>query len=74
MGILSYISAVVLIIAWAIGYIIYDLRGIHVLPVIAFAAVIQQVIQSSRFSNQLFRLAPSNRRASKIQFDSATLI
>jgi|GEM_PF-5723247 len=66
MGILSYISAVVLIITWAIGYIIYDLRGIHVLPVIAFAAVIQQVIQNSRFSNQLLRLLPLKRRTSKI--------
>jgi len=47
MGNLLYIIAVILIIAWAIGFIGYSTGGIiHVFLVIAIIAVILRVIQS----------------------------
>ncbi|ERM81570.1 hypothetical protein P872_09800 [Rhodonellum psychrophilum GCM71 = DSM 17998] len=49
MGNLLYIIAVILIIAWAIGFIGYSAGGlIHVLLVIAIIAVILRVIQGGR--------------------------
>jgi hypothetical protein len=49
MGNLLYIVAVVLIIAWAIGFIGYSMGGIiHILLVIAVIAVILRVIQGRK--------------------------
>ncbi len=46
MGNLLYVVAVILIIAWAIGFIGYSAGGlIHVLLVIAIIAVILRLIQ-----------------------------
>jgi hypothetical protein len=46
MGNLLYIIAVILIIAWAIGFIGYSAGGIiHILLVIAVIAIILRVIQ-----------------------------
>jgi hypothetical protein len=46
---LLYIIAVVLIIAWAIGFIGYNAGGIiHILLVIALIAVILRVIQGKK--------------------------
>ncbi|WOK04179.1 lmo0937 family membrane protein [Imperialibacter roseus] len=46
MGNLLYIIAVILLIAWAVGYIGYSTGGIiHVLLVIALIAVIFRVIR-----------------------------
>lgn len=49
MGNLLYVVAVVLIIAWAIGFIGYSAGGlIHVLLVIALIAIILRVIQGKK--------------------------
>ena len=49
MGNLLYIIAVILIIAWAIGFVGYSAGGIiHVLLVIAIIAVILRLIQGRR--------------------------
>ena len=49
MGNLLYVVAVVLIIAWAIGFIGYSAGGIiHVLLVIAVIAIIFRIIQGRR--------------------------
>ena len=49
MGNLLYIVAVVLIIAWAIGFIGYSAGGlIHVLLVIAIIAILIRVIQGKK--------------------------
>ena len=49
MGNLLYIVAVILIIAWAVGFIGYSAGGIiHVLLVIAVIAIIFQVIQGKK--------------------------
>jgi hypothetical protein len=49
MGNLLYIVAVILIIAWAIGFIGYSVGGmIHVLLVIAVIAIIFRVIQGRK--------------------------
>jgi hypothetical protein len=49
MGNLLYVIAVILIIAWAIGFIGYSVGGlIHVLLVIAIVAVILRVIQGRK--------------------------
>ena len=49
MGNLLYVVAVVLLIAWAIGFIGYSAGGIiHILLVIAIVAVILRVIQGRR--------------------------
>jgi len=46
MGNLLYVIAVILIIAWAIGFIGYSAGGIiHILLVIAVIAIIFRVIQ-----------------------------
>jgi hypothetical protein len=46
MGNLLYVIAVILIIAWAIGFVGYGTGGIiHILLVIALIAVILRVIQ-----------------------------
>jgi hypothetical protein len=48
---LLYIVAVVLIIAWAIGFVRYDAGGmIHILLVIAAIAVILRIIQDRRIT------------------------
>lgn len=49
MGNLLYLVAVILIIAWAIGFFAYSTGGIlHILLVIALIAVILRVIQGRR--------------------------
>jgi len=49
MGNLLYVLAVVLIIAWAIGFLGYSAGGlIHVLLVIAVIAIIIRVIQGRK--------------------------
>jgi uncharacterized membrane protein YtjA (UPF0391 family) len=49
MGNLLYVIAVILVIAWAIGFIGYSAGGIiHVLLVIAIIAVILRLIQGRR--------------------------
>jgi hypothetical protein len=49
MGNLLYVAAIILIIAWAIGFIGYSMGGlIHILLVIAVIAVILRVIQGRR--------------------------
>ena len=49
MGNLLYVVAVILIIAWAIGFIGYNVGGlIHVLLVIALIAVILRIIQGRK--------------------------
>jgi Family of unknown function (DUF5670) len=49
MGNLLYLIAVILIIAWAIGFIGYNLGGlIHILLVIAIIAIILRIIQGRR--------------------------
>lgn len=51
MGNLLYIIAVILVIAWAIGFIGYSLGGlIHILLVIAIIAVILRIIRGRRVS------------------------
>jgi hypothetical protein len=46
MGSLLYIIAVILVIAWAVGFFAYSAGGIiHVLLVIALIAIIFRVIQ-----------------------------
>lgn len=51
MGNLLYLVAVILIIAWAVGFIGYSAGGlIHVLLVIAVIAVILQLIQGRKFA------------------------
>lgn len=49
MGNLLYAIAVILIIAWAIGFVGYHAGGIiHILLVIAIIAIILRVIQGQR--------------------------
>jgi Family of unknown function (DUF5670) len=49
MGNLLYVLAVILVIAWAIGFVGYNAGGvIHILLVIAVIAVIFRVIQGRR--------------------------
>jgi len=49
MGNLLYVIAVILLIAWAIGFFAYSAGGIiHILLVIAIIAVIFRVIQGER--------------------------
>ena len=49
MGNLLYLIAVVLVIAWAIGFVGYQVGGIiHILLVIAIIAVILRIIQGQR--------------------------
>lgn len=49
MGNLLYIIAVILIIAWAIGFIGYNVGGIiHILLIIALISVVLRVIQGRR--------------------------
>jgi uncharacterized membrane protein YtjA (UPF0391 family) len=49
MGNLLYVIAVILIIAWAIGFIGYSAGGIiHILLVIAVIAILIRVIQGRR--------------------------
>jgi hypothetical protein len=49
MGYLLYVIAVILIIAWAIGFFAYSAGGIiHILLVIAIIAIIFRVIQGRK--------------------------
>jgi hypothetical protein len=49
MGNLLYIIAIILVVAWAIGYYGYRIGGlIHVLLVIAFIAIIFRIIKGDR--------------------------
>jgi hypothetical protein len=46
MGNLLYLIAVILIIAWAVGYLAYGAGGlIHILLVIAVVAILLRIIQ-----------------------------
>ena len=48
MGSLLYVIAVILVIAWAIGFLAYDAGGlIHILLVIAVIAVVLRLIRGS---------------------------
>ncbi|MBN1969858.1 MAG: lmo0937 family membrane protein [Candidatus Delongbacteria bacterium] len=50
MGNLLYIVAVILLIAWAVGFIGYNAGGIiHILLVVAIIAVLLRVIQGKKF-------------------------
>jgi hypothetical protein len=49
MGNLLYVIAVILIIAWAIGFFAYSAGGIiHILIIIAIIAVLLRVIQGRK--------------------------
>ncbi|MFZ4398901.1 MAG: lmo0937 family membrane protein [Bacteroidales bacterium] len=49
MGNLLYIIAVILIIAWAVGFVGYNAGGIiHILLVIAVIAVLLRIIQGKK--------------------------
>ncbi len=49
MGNLLYVFAVILVLAWGIGYIGYNAGGIiHILLVIALIAVILRIIQGKQ--------------------------
>ena len=49
MGNLLYVIAVILIVAWAIGFIGYSAGGIiHILLVIALIAIILRLIQGKK--------------------------
>jgi len=49
MGNLLYIVAVILLIAWAVGFIGYNAGGIiHILLVVAIIAVLLRVIQGEK--------------------------
>ena len=49
MGNLLYIVAVILIIAWAIGFFVYSAGSIiHVLLVIAIIAIVVKLVQGKR--------------------------
>jgi hypothetical protein len=49
MGDLLYIIAVILIVAWAIGFFAFSVGGIiHVLLVIAIIAIIFRIIQGKK--------------------------
>jgi hypothetical protein len=51
MGNLLYLIAVILVIAWAIGFIGYSLGGlIHILLIIAIIAVLLRIIRGRRYS------------------------
>jgi len=51
MGNLLYIIAVILLIAWAVGFIGYNAGGIiHILLVVAIIAVLLRVIQGKKIS------------------------
>jgi hypothetical protein len=49
MGNLLYFIAVILIIAWAIGFFAYNAAGIiHILLIIALIAIIYRIIQGRK--------------------------
>ncbi len=49
MGNLLYVVAVILLIAWAVGFIGYNAGGIiHILLVVAIIAVLLRVIQGKK--------------------------
>ncbi len=49
MGNFLYVVAVILLVAWAIGFVGYNIGGvIHILLVIALIAVVLRVIQGRR--------------------------
>lgn len=49
MGSILYLIAVILVIAWAIGFLAYGVGGIiHILLVIAIIAVLMRVISGRR--------------------------
>lgn len=49
MGNLLYIVAVILLIAWAIGFVGYNVGGIiHILLVVAVIAVLLRIIQGRK--------------------------
>ena len=49
MGNLLYLIAVILVIAWAVGFFAYSVGGIiHILLIIALIAVILRIIQGRK--------------------------
>jgi len=49
MGNLLYVIAVILIIAWAVGFIFYSLSGlIHILLIIAVIAILLRLIRGKK--------------------------
>jgi len=49
MGSLLYLIAVILVIAWAVGFFAYSVGGIiHILLIIALIAVILRIIQGRK--------------------------
>jgi len=49
MGNLLYLIAVILVIAWAVGFFAYSVGGIiHILLIIALIAIILRIIQGRR--------------------------
>jgi len=49
MGNLLYIIAIILVIAWAVGFFAYSVGGvIHILLIIAVIAVIFRIIRGNR--------------------------
>jgi hypothetical protein len=49
MGNFLYVVAVILLVAWAIGFVGYNIGGvIHILLVIALIAVVLRIIQGRR--------------------------
>jgi len=49
MGNLLYVIAIILLIAWAIGFFAYSVGGIiHILLIIALIAIILRVIQGRK--------------------------
>ena len=49
MGNLLYIIALILVIAWAVGFIGYNVGGIiHILLIIAIIAVLLRIIQGKK--------------------------
>ena len=53
MGYLLYIIAVILIIAWAIGFFAVNAGGlIHILLIIAVVAILLRIIQGNKLSTK----------------------
>ena len=70
MGNLLYIVAVILIIAWAIGFFVYSAGSIiHVLLVIAIIAIVVKLVQGKRdemFGKLQIKLGKSKDELDKI--------
>jgi hypothetical protein len=50
MGNLLYVIAIILLIAWAIGFFFYSASGlIHILLVIAFIVIVLRLVRGNNF-------------------------